>query len=244
MIEFDSDEYWQIKTWDRFRELEAVPPPVRQEFLRQERTTVQRIRSLPVARVPLRILDLACGTGCIVYAILQALPVPPHVTLVDFNNHTLDQARAYLGHRPNLTFRCVNAYQIRREFEEQFDVVVCLDFLHHVSQPGPLPSQINHVLKPSGILVANVLAAGTYAEWDRTKYGILKSSRRHLLNTLSKRVYKSSPRPIRKGIRRFGLARIEPISKRELIQSLAPHFQDFEFITTYYHWFSATKPSG
>jgi hypothetical protein len=61
VIEFDSDEYWQIKTWDRFRELEAVPPPVRQEFLRQERTTVQRILSLPVARVPLRILDLACG---------------------------------------------------------------------------------------------------------------------------------------------------------------------------------------
>jgi hypothetical protein len=61
MIKFDSAEYWQVKTWDRFREIKVVPPRVRDEFMLQENSTIDKILLLSSDRDFLSILDLACA---------------------------------------------------------------------------------------------------------------------------------------------------------------------------------------
>lgn len=241
MVKIDSDEYWQIKTWDRFKEIELVRPKIRDEFMLQEENTVESILSLAHERGFLHILDLACGTGKISDSILRALLGKVHITLVDFNPRTLDKAKTYLSYHNNLDFRCVNAYHIGRRFTGQFDVVICLDFLHHASNLKSILSGIYDVLTPYGVLVGNVLAAETYAEWDRMKYGILKSSRRRLLNIISRAIYDVSPSLVKKLIRLFGFARIEPLTREELSLNMGTFFEDLKIVSTYYHWFSATR---
>lgn len=241
MIKFDSAEYWQVKTWDRFKEIKVVPPRVRDEFTLQENSTIDKILLLSRDQDSLSILDLACGTGRISDSILKLLPNKAHIVLADFNPRTLDKARAHLNNHSDLEFCCVNAYDIGRKFRKEFDVVVCLDFLHHVSRLELLLAEISGALMPSGILIGNVLAAETYREWDRIKYGILKSSRRRVLNNISKSIYDISPRPVKKLIRLSGLARIEPLSKGELVRYLGICFEYLEITSTYYHWFSVMR---
>jgi len=243
MIKFDSDEYWRVKIWDRFKEIEVVPPKVRDEFMLQENNTVGRILRLSSDRDPLSILDLACGTGKISASILKSVPEKAHITLVDFNPRTLNKARMYLGNHSSLDFCCVNAYDIGRKFAREFDIVVCLDFLHHVSRLRLLLGVIREVLTPSGVLIGNALAAETYRELDRIKYGILKSSRRRLLKNIFKNIYDNSPDPGKKLIRLSGFVRIEPLGKDELVGCLSTYFEDLEVISSYYHWFSATRRS-
>jgi ubiquinone/menaquinone biosynthesis C-methylase UbiE len=241
MIQFDSDEYWKAKTWDRFKELKAVTSTVRDEFIYQENLTVEKITSLAKRQEFLSILDLGCGTGKITDSILRAIPDKVQITLVDFNEHTLKQAMVYLYNHSNLSFYCMSAYDVGQKFEHMFDVVVCMDFLHHVSNLKLLLNEISRVLKSSGFLIGNVLAAETYRDWDRNKYGTIKSFRRQFLNNISEGLYPKCPNMMKKLIRVSGFARIEPLSKDELVSILSSYFKLLEINSTYYYWFFA-KP--
>jgi len=241
MVIFDSNEYWQCTTWDRYLELEKVPPAVKAEFLGQEKLTVSALLHLLNGRVGFRVMDLACGTGRIADSVLHAVPrnAEASMTLVDFNSRTLATARRNLKDHPSVSFLKANAYEIANAFDRSFDAVICLELLHHVSNLNLLLAQIAKVLKPGGILIGNVFAAESYAKWDKLKYGALKSLQRRLLCSLSEAVYSRSPDAAQRMIRRAGLARMRPLAREELVANLKPHFDSFDVIPGYYYWFSA-----
>ena len=241
MVLFDSTEYWQANRWDRYIELGRVPQAVKTEFLRQEELTVSTIARLAAGDAELRVMDLACGTGKIADSVLRAASPSGRIsmTLVDFNSQTLEMARQNLTQYHNVSFLAANAYDIGDVVDGYFDVVICLELLHHVSDLTLLLPQIATVLKPNGLLIGNVLAAASYTEWDRLKYGWIKSRRRQLLCFLSEGVYHKSPDAIRRMIRRLGLARIRPLTREQLLASLEPHFDMLEIVNSYYYWFSA-----
>ena len=241
MVIFDSAEYWQSHTWDRYVDLRRVPRAVKAEFLRQEELTISKLLPLLNGKGEFRIMDLACGPGRIADSVLQATSSKSNIsmTLVDFNSGTLELARENVKGYQNVSFLVATAYEIGNVFDRCFDAVICLELLHHISDLDLLFGQIARVLKPGGILIGNVFALESYAEWDKLKHGSIKSLRRRLLCSLSEVFYGKSPDAVKRIIRRLGLARISPLSREELVASLESHFESFEIATSYYYWFSA-----
>jgi len=241
IVRFDSTEYWQANTWDRYVEVARAPQAIKDEFLRQEELTVSVILPLCNAESDLRVMDLACGAGRVAESVLQAASLKGRVfmTLVDFNPKTIVLAKQNLKDYHNISFKIADAYDIGNVFNGGFDAVICLDLLHHISDVNSLFAQIKKVLKPNGLFIGNVLAAETYAEWDRLKYGRIKSWRRRLLCSLSQKVYRTSPGAVKRVIRRLGLARLAPFAREHLVASLEAYFESVEIITSYYYWFCA-----
>ena len=241
MISFDSEEYWTAVTWDRFCELDRVSEAVRTEFLNQESLTVSRIARLCQGRRAPRIMDLACGTGKIALSILQAVQSDIHVTLVDFNSDSIALAKKNLVSYGNVDFHTLNAYEISTVFHHQFDAVVALDFVHHISRLDLLFLEIQKVLKPGGFLIGNTFAESSYGEWERLKHGYLMALLRRICKDFSRGVYGMSPTQIRKVIRRLGLARIDPLDRDELLLQLKQYFALEELVQSHYYWFLAKE---
>lgn len=241
MIKFDSIEYWRSNTWDRYLELNRVPLIIKEEFIKQEHLTVSKVLELTNGKSELKILDLACGTGRISESILQRVSneIRLYITLVDFNPNTLKMAKEKLKDYQNVSYLLVDAYEIGNIFNQYFDVVISMEFLHHLSDLNLFLTQVKKVLKFDGVLIGNVFAKQSYKEWDKLKYGTIKSTRRHLLCMLSKAVYNKSPETVKRVIRKLGLARIDPLTHDELISSLEQQFEFYEIVTSYYYWFSA-----
>lgn len=117
MLSFDSPEYWQRKTWDRYAQLEAVPLRVQKEFLAQEHLTVCAVRQFKTKEGrKVSLLDLACGTGRIAESILDACGDEVYATLVDFNPRTLALAKEHLTRFPAVNFEELDVYTIGTAF--------------------------------------------------------------------------------------------------------------------------------
>lgn len=243
MVKFDSTEYWQANTWDRHVELGRVPRAVKDEFLRQEKQTVSKALALVSGDASFRIMDLACGTGRIAGSILQMAShdVRFSVTLVDFNLKTLEIAKERLHTYRHVSCVLSNVYEIGDAFDGCFDVVICLELFHHISDLQRLFGQVKKVLKPNGVLIGNVFAAESYGEWDKLKYGAVKSFRRRLLSSFAEEIYDKMPSAAKKIIRKYGVARIAPLFREELVSYLGSYFDCFEIATSYYYWFYARK---
>jgi ubiquinone/menaquinone biosynthesis C-methylase UbiE len=246
MLIFDSKEYWQTHTWNRYNELNKVPEAVRVEFLRQEEQTTSKVLSLIEGKSDFQIMDLGCGTGRISESVLKRASLKKKnisVTLIDFNSRTLDLAKKNLQGYKNVTYQKSDIYEIKNLYNKSFDVIICLDILHHISNLDLLFQNIITVLKPNGCLVANVFAEETYEKWDKLKYGSIKSWRRSVLSTFSEAIYDKSPNILKMIIRRYGLARIKPLARGKLISYLDQYFESNEIDTSYYYWFWAkTSP--
>ena len=241
MIKFDSVEYWKQTTWDRYFELKKVKKEVRDEFKHQENLTVSKIKIFVGNRENTRILDLACGTGKISESILKHFSHHTHLWLVDFNEQTLAIAKQNLTNCQNVNYELLDAYHIGSKHPKYFDVIVALDFLHHVSDLERMLSSIKDALKDDGLFIANVFCAERYSKWDRLKYGFFRSSLRTLFRTVSNNLYQHVTPKIQSFIRQKGLARIEPLSKDEINKYIGRYFSFLDVDRGYYFWFSAKK---
>jgi ubiquinone/menaquinone biosynthesis C-methylase UbiE len=242
MLPFDSPEYWQRTTWDRYTQLEVVPPPIRDEFLTQERLVVSAVEQFGGPNNgKLHMLDLACGTGKITESILKRCGERICPTLVDFNPHTLAIAKARLSGFPMAHFVELDSYVVGATFPQKFDVVICTDFLHHSSNLHLLCDEISKALKPGGLLIANTFVESSYAHWDRLKYGTLKSIFRRSIAWLAMKAYSKSPAIVSNWIRVFGLARIAPLSPTEIMALLSSRFEIIDSKCGYYFWFCARR---
>lgn len=240
-IKFNSNEFWQNNNWDRYGELGKVPIETRNEFLRQEELTVQAVKQFGCSGNELTVLDLACGTGRIAASIVKATKGNAFLTLVDSNLSTLDLAKYNLRNCSKVNFVCANALDIGNQYIEAFDVVVCLDFLHHVSNVPEFINSVSRSIKPGGIMIGNAFSKEKYIEWDRLKYGFMHSTKRWLINRIVQTIYSSMPGYAQKVIREKGWGRIEPLEKIELFRELEKSFSNIKVVNNYYHWFCAYK---
>lgn len=242
MIKFDSVEYWDSTTWDRYSELLKVNPVVFQTFIEQEQYTVSAVKAICNNRNESYVLDLACGTGRISESILKCTP-NIHLTLADKNINTLEIARKHLSKYSNVSFEQLDAYTIGDQFPSRFHVIIIIDFLHHISDPRRLISQLSKALTTDGILIGNVFSRDTYYEWDQLKYGKIKSFCRTHGRRIAEALYPNVSEKLRLRIRSKGYARIAPLSLNELIACLSPFFKVKKIKNGYYYWFLAKKLS-
>jgi len=243
VVKFDSSNYWKTVTWDRYAELAKVPEEVRNEFISQESLFVSSVCGLADTKKAIKVLDLACGTGKISESIIKKNNGVVSLTLADFNESTLNQAKTNLQAYDNIDYCLLDAYKIGDYFPSEFDVIMCMDLLHHISNLALLLEQISRALKPGGFLLANVFDKVNYNEWDRVKYGYIKSTTRRLFFSLSNQFYPYLPGKAKYFVDKNGLARICPLTENEVLHFLSPYFSNVVLKKSYYIWFSAAKTS-
>lgn len=100
-----------------------------------------------------KLLDVACGTGRFLRALLEAYPRMP-VTGLDLSRDYLNEARSYLKHRRKVNLVEANAEDMPGE-DETYDMASCI-YLFHELPPKireKVASQIARVIKPGGLFV-------------------------------------------------------------------------------------------
>jgi len=114
---------------------------------------------LPVGS-PLQVFDIGCGTGITCRQL-------SHTTSWVFDGADLNieaLTRCQAGLRRVLYY---NILEKRREFHEQYDVIVLFDVVEHIEHTKPFLDAVLFHLKPGGVILVNVPALMTlYGRYD------------------------------------------------------------------------------
>jgi trans-aconitate 2-methyltransferase len=103
-----------------------------------------------------RVLDIGCGDGRITAGIASRLP-QGSVVGVDASREMIGFAKEHAS-LPNLEFQVANAANL--PFHEEFDLVVSINALHWLPDPGPPLRSIRAAMKPSGTAQLRLVADG------------------------------------------------------------------------------------
>jgi len=108
-------------------------------------------------RRPLRVLEIAAGTGSVTRAMVAALPDSVFITATDLNQGMLDQAAAVGTARP-VEWRKADAMQLPFD-DNAFDAVVCQFGVMFFPDRAKAFAESRRVLRPGGELL--------FSTWDR-----------------------------------------------------------------------------
>lgn len=103
------------------------------------------------------ILELGCGDGTLWDKNFNKIPVGWNITLTDFSNGMLKDAKMNLGDKASrFKFKKIDAQNI--PFENcSFDVVIANNMLYHVADKEKAFTEIKRVLKPNGYFYASTI---------------------------------------------------------------------------------------
>jgi SAM-dependent methyltransferase len=101
---------------------------------------------------PCKVLELGCGAGHLWLENLERIPPGLEITLSDYSEGMLAQARENLGEKAYpFRFEVIDAQDIPYE-TGSFDVLVANAMLYHIPDRAKAISEMRRVLKPDGIL--------------------------------------------------------------------------------------------
>ena len=114
--------------------------------MKREVQTLQRTTGLKAFG---NVLSIGCGDG--LFEVLLS-PIAEQIVALDISPEAIEVARENAQRKgfKNLDFRCMSVTEM--DFKEQFDAVICLSFLHHVTGEAltSLLQQTFKLLKPGG----------------------------------------------------------------------------------------------
>lgn len=102
---------------------------------------------------PGRVLDIACGVGYGTALLAQAGGPQVDCLGVDVSEEAIDYARGHYA-RPGVAYQVGDALQF--EDDSGFDLIVSLETVEHLADPGRLLARLAALLRPGGKLVASV----------------------------------------------------------------------------------------
>lgn len=111
----------------------------------------------------MRVLDVGCATGVAAEALNNLGVELPNVTGIDVSSYAIGVARSRV---PHATFRVGDIETT--EIEGEYDLVLLLDVLEHVSQPERLLTRIASHLSPGGRIVVTTPDPDC---WQRRVFG-------------------------------------------------------------------------
>jgi cyclopropane fatty-acyl-phospholipid synthase-like methyltransferase len=114
-------------------------------------TTRCRYRWLPslFCSGPIETLDVGFGNGAFS---LAAAKKGNRVTAISFDQGQVDKAKSFFGSdNERITFMCLNAYRLR-DLGRQFDQIICLETLEHISNDHGMVRLFYDLLRPGGVL--------------------------------------------------------------------------------------------
>jgi ubiquinone/menaquinone biosynthesis C-methylase UbiE len=115
-----------------------------------------------------RLLDVGAGTGLLTAYIA---PLVGHVTCTDIAPEMLEKAQMRLRGYDHVEYCVQDACTLRFE-DNSFDVVLCCNVLHQLSNPGAAVREFRRVLRPGGKLLAITLSMGHMSLWAKLRTAI------------------------------------------------------------------------
>lgn len=97
----------------------------------------------------IRILDVGCGRGHIGVLLSD---MGYNVFCIDSDERELDRFEKIKNNK-KIKFSCTDAKEFLRNTHEKFDVVLMMEFLEHVNNPGDFINLSNVILKNNGLLI-------------------------------------------------------------------------------------------
>lgn len=117
-------------------------------FFRKSYRTALRAVSL---RSHQHILDLGCGTGRFIHALLETESTLSIVG-IDYTIAMLNRAREKFRNDLRVTLLWESAEQLSVP-SHSIDIIYCLDAFHHFSAPDTVFAHMKRALKPNGLIV-------------------------------------------------------------------------------------------
>ena len=231
-------EYWQSRTWDRWT-VETQEVANRGQHIRQRELSVSAVKS--VGGRSLRVLDLCCGTGRVTNDIL-ALDNVDQVVALDINAQALKLLRKRLEHHPQkYKLITVNGNFMDDDLLHSlgpFDVVVCLDALHHFPSLDGALIRIHKIMTAGGVFIGNYLRGERFACHIIAIIGRM----RYLRERLTTKVVRSlSFVPIIwESAGRRGIGRLIRMRSDMLERMVEARFEILKVDHTDYYWFSSS----
>lgn len=97
------------------------------------------------------VVDLGCGTGNLVLALVGHLGGQGRVTAVDFSERMIEQARSKVSD-DRIRWVCSDAASLPLE-DHSVDVVLCFSAWPHFPEPDMVLIEVRRVLRPGGVLI-------------------------------------------------------------------------------------------
>lgn len=98
---------------------------------------------------PIETLDVGFGNGAFS---LAAAKKENRVTAISLDQGQVDKAKAFFGlRREQINFMCLNAYKLQG-LGRQFDQIICLETLEHISDDQGMVHLFWDLLRPGGVL--------------------------------------------------------------------------------------------
>jgi 2-polyprenyl-6-hydroxyphenyl methylase/3-demethylubiquinone-9 3-methyltransferase len=148
-----AEEWWDPR--GKFAPLHKFNP-VRLGFIREQ--ALERFGRDSALRAPfegLRLLDIGCGGG------LLAEPMRRlgfEVVAVDASERNIGTARAHAAQVGlDIDYRAATAEQLLAEGEPPFDLVLNMEVVEHVADPGDYLRSTARLLKPGGLMIVATL---------------------------------------------------------------------------------------
>lgn len=111
---------------------------------------------------PRSIVDVGCGTGHLLAAVLERAGQSTDVVGIDYAESAIARARELL---PSVEWRVGDIYALPRDLDERFDLVLCTEVLEHVERPTEALERLGRLRAPAGRLVLTV-PDGTLDDWE------------------------------------------------------------------------------
>ncbi len=103
----------------------------------------------------LKVLDVGCGGGILSEGLARA---GAHVSSIDLAEDALACARTHaLSSGLDIEYRAISAEQLAQESPAKYDVVVCMEMLEHVPDPGSVCHALGTLVKPGGDVFMSTL---------------------------------------------------------------------------------------
>lgn len=135
------------------------------------------------------VLDVGCGTGRFSKIIASDAR---HITLLDFSNKMLEEAKKELKDFHNVSFKNLDIGKIALSSNEKYDIIILLYTMHHIRNIEDVIEKLKSYLVENGqIIIVDILSGRS--KKDRylfhvksiKKYGFLKSFRTLYRNAFS-----------------------------------------------------------
>ncbi len=130
--------------------------PVRLDFIREQALT--RFGRDAKARRPfegLSLLDIGCGGGLLCEPMRR---LGCAVTGVDASERNIDVARAHAGTMDlAIDYRCSTAEALLTHDQARFDVILNMEVVEHVAEPGQYLRDCTNLLRPGGLMIVATL---------------------------------------------------------------------------------------
>jgi len=141
MFDAHGDTWWD--TDGPFKSLHDINP-LRLEFI-QAKTDLRG----------LKVLDVGCGGGILSEGLARA---GAEMTSIDLAEDALACARAHAESSGlEIDYRAIPAEELAAEMPGAFDVVVCMEMLEHVPDPGSICQALSTLVKPGGDVYLSTL---------------------------------------------------------------------------------------